>query len=243
MKKLKLKKLNKAGRSRGRISVRHKGGGHKRLYRLIDFKRNIFDNPVKVLAIEYDPNRSANIALVQYKDGRKSYFLAPVGLKIGDKLVTSQKPEINPGNRAPLKNLLIGSIVYNVAGMIRSAGNVATLQALEGGYAQLKMPSKEIRLVKDFELASIGQISNPEHMNRRLYKAGQKRWKGVRPTVRGSAMSAGDHPHGGGEGRQGVGLKGPKTLWGKPARGVKTREKKKWSSKLIIRHRNYKKRK
>lgn len=243
MKNLKVKKPNKAGRSRGRVSVRHKGGGHKRLYRLVDFKRDVFDNPAKVLSIEYDPNRSARIALVEYKNGKKSYFLAPSKLKVNDFMVTSEKPEIKPGNRAPLKNLLIGTTVYNVAGMIRSAGESAILQAVEGGYAQLKMPSKEIRLVKDSELATIGQLSNPEHMNVKLRKAGQKRWRGIRPTVRGSAMSAGDHPHGGGEGRQGVGLKHPKTPWGKHAHGVKTRKKKKWSNKLIIRRKNYKRRK
>lgn len=242
MKKLKLKKTSKAGRSRGRISVRHRGGGHKRLYRVVDFKREVFDIPAKVLDIEYDPNRSANIALMQYSDGKKSYFLTPMGLKIGDQLVTSAKPELKPGNRAPLKNLPIGTNVYNVAGLIRSAGTTAVLQALENNQAQLKLPSKEVRLVKDSVLASIGQLSNPQHNTKKLRKAGQKRWRGIRPTVRGSAMSAGDHPHGGGEGRQGVGLKHPKTPWGKPALGKKTRPKKKWSNKFIIRTRNYKKR-
>lgn len=222
--KLKQAKPKKAGRSRGKITVRHKGGGHKRLYRLIDFN---YQEPAEILAIEYDPNRSANIALVQNEQGKKSYVLAAADMKAGDQL----KP------RLPLKELTIGANVYNVAGMIRSAGATAVLQAIENKYAQLKLPSGEIRLVKETQMANIGQVSNSEHSSKKLYKAGQKRWQGIRPTVRGSAMAAGDHPHGGGEGRSPIGLKHPKTPWGKPAMGKKTRKKKKQSSKLIIKRR------
>jgi len=210
------------------------------MYRLVDFRRDVFDRPAKVIAIEYDPNRSANIALVQYEDKKKSYFLAPDKLKLGSYLTTSLKPELKSGNRGPLKNILVGTNVYNIRGAIRSAGAYGILQALENGYAQIKMPSKEVRLFSDRELATIGQISNPEHMNKKLRKAGQSRWRGIRPGVRGSAMAAGDHPHGGGEGRQPIGLKHPKTPWGKPALGVKTRKVKKWSNKMIVTRRNFK---
>lgn len=223
-------KKKKAGRSHGRITVRHRGGGHKRKYRVIDFD---FDKPAKILAIEYDPNRSANIALLQDKAGKKSYILASAGMRVGDKLK----------ERKQLKNIVIGSSIYNTAGMIRSAGASAVLQSIDSGYAQLKLPSGEIRLVKDTEYASIGQVSNPQHNTKKLRKAGQKRWLGIRPTVRGSAMSAGDHPHGGGEGRSPIGLKHPKTPWGKPALSKKTRKKNKFSNKLIIKRRKKKKRK
>lgn len=223
------KKSASAGRSRGKITIRHRGGGHKQLYRVVDFN---YIKPAKILAIEYDPNRSANIALVQDKTGKKSYVLASTDMKAGDKL----KP------RKKLKDLQIGDNIYNTAGMIRSAGATAILQALENRYAQLKLPSGEIRLVKDKELANIGQVSNPKYNTRKLRKAGQKRWLGIRPTVRGSAMSAGDHPHGGGEGRSPIGLKHPKTPWGKPALGKKTRKKNKASNKLILKRRKRKKR-
>lgn len=230
-KKLKQPKKKKAGRSRGQITVRHKGGGHKQLYRKLDFSYN--QNASDVLGIEYDPNRSANIALVKNKAGKKAYVLAEKNMKPGDKL----KP------RQELKKLQIGTSVYNIAGMIRSAGATAILQALENGYAQLKLPSGEIRLIKDTEFANIGQVSNPKHNNKKLRKAGQKRWLGIRPTVRGSAMSAHDHPHGGGEGRSPIGIKHPKTPWGKPALGKKTRKKNKASNKFIIKRRKKKKRK
>lgn len=228
VKRLRQLKKKKAGRSRGKITVRHKGGGHKRLYRLIDFNYN---KKAKILTIEYDPNRSANIALVQDESGKKSYVLGSTDMKIGDKI----KP------RVMLKDLPIGTNIYNIAGMVRSAGAMAVLQAIEAGYAQIKLPSGEVRLVKENELANIGQISNPKHNTRKLRKAGQNRWRGIRPTVRGSAMSAGDHPHGGGEGRSPIGLKHPKTPWGKPALGKKTRKKKKLSNKFIIKPRKKKK--
>ncbi|MFH1392464.1 MAG: 50S ribosomal protein L2 [bacterium] len=221
VKRLRQLKKQKAGRSRGKITVRHRGGGHKRLYRIIDFDYN---QKAEVLAIEYDPNRSANIALVQNKSGKKSYVLASAEMKINSKI----KP------RVQLKDLPIGTNIYNVAHMVRSAGSVAVLQAIEAGYAQIKLPSGEVRLVKENELANTGQVSNSEHNTKKLRKAGQNRWRGIRPTVRGSAMSAGDHPHGGGEGRSPIGLKHPKTPWGKPALGKKTRKKNKPSNKFII---------
>jgi large subunit ribosomal protein L2 len=238
VKRLRIKKKSNAGRSKGKITVRHRGGGHKRAYRLVDFKRLIFDREAVVLGLEYDPNRSAKIALVEYLDNKeKAYFLAPRGLKIGVNLVTSKRPGTKVGNRGPLKALPLGSNVYNVRGMIRSAGNFAVLQSRESGYAQLKLPSGEIRLVPEGELASVGVISNSKHNTKKLRKAGQNRWRGKRPAVRGSAMSAGDHPHGGGEGRQGIGLKHPKTPWGKPALGKKTRKKKHRTNKYIVKRR------
>ncbi|PIP17333.1 MAG: 50S ribosomal protein L2 [Candidatus Portnoybacteria bacterium CG23_combo_of_CG06-09_8_20_14_all_37_13] len=227
VKRLRQLKKQKAGRSRGKITVRHRGGGHKRLYRFIDFNYN---QKAKILAIEYDPNRSANIALVQDKSGKKSYVLASTDMKVGEAI----KP------RLKLQDLSVGANIYNVAGMIKSAGATAVLQAIEAGYAQIKLPSGEIRLVKENELANIGQVSNPEHNTKRLRKAGQNRWRGIRPTVRGSAMAAGDHPHGGGEGRSPIGLKHPKTPWGKPALGKKTRQKSKLSNKFIIKSRKKK---
>jgi len=237
-KKLILGKKKKAGRSRGKITIRHRGSGHKRKYRLINLKRNEFNKPAKILAIEYDPNRSANIALVEYVGKKKDYFLASRKMKIGREVVTTKKtPSIKSGNRAPLKYIPIGTKIYNMAGMVRSAGSCAILQSLDGGYAQLKLPSKEIRLIKDDVLATIGQVSSPEHGARKLRKAGQRRWMGWRPTVRGTAMSAGDHPHGGGEARTGTG-RNPKTPWGKIAIGGKTRKKHKKSNKLIIKRRN-----
>ena len=239
VKRLRIKKKSNAGRSKGKITVRHRGGGHKQAYRLVDFKRLKLDREAVVLGLEYDPNRSAKIALVEYSDNKeKAYFLAPRGLKIGSNLVTSKKPGIKVGNRGPLKSIALGSSVYNVRGMIRSAGNFATLQSREAGYAQLKLPSGEIRLVLENELASIGVVSNSKHNTKKMRKAGQNRWKGRRPAVPGSAMAAGDHPHGGGEGRQGIGLKHPKTPWGKPALGKKTRKKKHQTNKYIVKRRN-----
>jgi len=227
VKRLRQPKKQKAGRSRGKITVRHRGGGHKQLYRIIDFNYN---QKAKILAIEYDPNRSANIALVQNQSGKKSYVLASTDMQVGQ--------EIKP--RLQLKDLPIGANIYNVAGMVKSAGAVAVLQAIEAGYAQIKLPSGEIRLVKENELANIGQVSNSEHNTKKLRKAGQSRWRGIRPTVRGSAMAAGDHPHGGGEGRSPIGLKHPKTPWGKPALGKKTRQKNKPSNKFVIKPRKKK---
>lgn len=227
VKRLRQRKKQKAGRSHGKITVRHRGGGHKQLYRLIDFN---YSEPAKIIAIEYDPNRSANIALVENQAGKKTYVLASTDMKVGEQL----KP------RFKLKDLAIGTSVYNVGGMIRSAGARGVLQAIEGGYAQIKLPSGEIKLIKEDEMANIGQVSNPEHNTKKLRKAGQKRWRGIRPTVRGSAMAAGDHPHGGGEGRSPIGLKHPKTPWGKPAFGKKTRQRHKPSSKFIIKPRKKK---
>ena len=251
-KKLVKKLIQKAGRGyRGRITTRHKGGGHKRRYRLIDFKR--FDKmgiPAKIVSIEYDPNRTCFIALVNYQDGEKRYILAPDGLKAGQKVICQEKAPLNPGNRMELKNILIGASVYNIellarkgGQLIRSAGSSAQVMAHEGGQTHLKLASNEIRVVRDNCLASIGQLSNPEHNTVVIGKAGRSRWLGRRPTVRGSAMNPVDHPHGGGENRQSIGLrKGPKTPWGKLAYGVKTR-KKKPGDKFILKRRSRKKRK
>jgi large subunit ribosomal protein L2 len=252
-KKLTKKLVKKAGRGyRGRITIRHRGGGHKRKYRSIDFKR--FDKmgiPAKVAAIEYDPNRTCFIAFLNYQDGEKRYILAPDGLKIGQQVICQEKAPLKIGNRMELKSILIGTQVYNIellpkkgGQIIRSAGSAAQVMAQEGGYTHLKLASGEVRMVKDNCLASIGQLSNPEHNTVVIGKAGRSRWMGRRPTVRGSAMNPCDHPHGGGENRQSIGLrKGPKTPWGKLAYGVKTRKKKKASNKLILERRVKKKRK
>lgn len=246
-KKLTKKFIRKAGRGAGgRITVWHKGGGHKRKYRLIDFKRlDKMGQPAKVLNLEYDPNRTCFIALVQYPDGEKRYILAPDKLRVGDELITQEKTSLKIGNRMQLKNIPIGTQVYNVellpgqgGQIMRSAGSSAQVLAQEGGYTHLKLPSGEIRMVKENCLATLGQLSNIEHNTIVLGKAGRARWLGRRPTVRGSAMSPVDHPHGGGEGRALIGLKkGPKTPWGKRAFGVKTRKKYKWSDKLIVKRR------
>ncbi len=251
-KKLTKKLIRKVGRGHlGRITVRHKGGGHKRKYRLVDFKRHDrLGIPAKVASVEYDPNRSAFIALINYKDGEKRYILSPAGLKVGQEVVCQEKASLKIGNRLHLKNISPGSQVYNVemmpqkgGQMIRSAGTSAQVMGHEGGYSQLKLSSGEIRLVKDNCFATLGQLSNSEHNNVVIGKAGRSRWMGKRPTVRGSAMNAVDHPHGGGENRQSIGLKkGPKTPWGKLAYGVKTRNKK-WSDKLIIKRRSKKRKK
>ncbi len=242
------KSLNKkSGRnSRGKITVRHRGGGAKKIYRMVDFKRTKFDMSAVVEAIEYDPNRNARIALVKYEDNTISYILAAVEMKVGDKVVSSEgKIEIKNGNRLPLEFVPQGQTVYNVeimpgrGGVLsRGAGTGIVLQNAEGKFAQLKMPSGEIRLVKKECLATLGQVSNPEHKLVRVGKAGRKRHMGIRPTVRGKAMNPCDHPHGGGEGSQPIGLKkGPKNVFGKQAYGIKTRKKKKWSNKLIIKGR------
>ncbi len=251
-KKLTKKLLQKAGRGfRGRITVRHKGGGHKRKYRIIDFKRHDkMDIPAKVASIEYDPNRTCFIALLNYTDGEKRYVLAADGLKVGQEIICKEKAPLKIGNRMELKNILIGTQVYNIelqpkkgGQMIRSAGSWAQVMAHEGGHTHLKLASSEVRMVQDNCLASIGQLSNTEHNTVVIGKAGRSRWMGKRPTVRGSAMNACDHPHGGGENRQSIGLRrGPKTPWGKLAYGVKTR-KKKASNRLILKRRIKKKRK
>lgn len=243
-----LKKMG--GRAGGKIAVRHQGGGHKRQYRLVDFKMNRFDIEAKVIAIEYDPNRTANIALICYKDGVKSYVLAPEGLKVGDKVVSSSKENtsLNVGNRMPLANLPTSSLIYNIellpgkgGTIVRSAGAMATLLAKEGKYATVQLPSGEVRKILVNCMANLGQVGNKDHSNEKIGKAGRSRWKGIRPTVRGSAMNPVDHPHGGGEGRQSVGLKRSKTPWGKTARGVKTRRKRKSSTKMILKRRKSKK--
>jgi large subunit ribosomal protein L2 len=251
-KKLTKKLVKKAGRGyRGRITTRHKGGGHKRNYRLIDFKRHDkMGIPAKVISIEYDPNRSCFIALLIYQDGEKRYVLAPDGLKVGQEVVCQEKAPAKIGNRMQIKNIPAGSQVYNIeltpwrgGQLIRSAGSAAQVMAHEGGYCHLKMPSGEIRMIRENCLASLGQLGNLEHNTVVIGKAGRSRWLGRRPTVRGSAMNACDHPHGGGENRQSIGLrKGPKTPWGKLAFGVKTRKKKKASNKLILKRRIKKKR-
>ncbi len=251
-KKLTVRLSRRFGRGNtGRITTRHKGGGHKRRYRLIDFKRiDKKDMSAKVEAIEYDPNRTCFIALVKYSDGEKRYVLAPDKLKVGDEIVLKDKASLKTGNRMQLKNIIVGTQVYNIelqpkkgGQMARGAGAWAQVMANEGGYTHLKMPSGEIRMVKDTCMASVGQVSNPEHNTVVIGKAGRNRWLGRRPTVRGSAMNPVDHPHGGGENRQSIGLKkGPKTPWGKRAFGIKTR-KKKASDRLIIKRRAKKKKK
>jgi len=242
-----LETLNKkSGRnSYGRITVRHRGGGNRRKYRVIDFKRNKFDIPAEVLTIEYDPNRSAHIALVQYEDGVKSYITAPEGLKVGDTIIAGTNVDIVTGNALPLENMPVGTIVHNVelypgrgAQLARSAGNSAQLMALEGPYALLRLPSGELRNVPKQCIATVGVVGNAEHANIKIGKAGRKRNMGWRPTVRGSVMNPNDHPHGGGEGKSPIGRPGPCTPWGKPALGYKTRAKKKASNKMIVRRRN-----
>ena len=240
---------NRGGRNnKGRVTVRHRGGGNKRRYRIIDFKRNKVDVTAEVVSIEYDPNRSARIALVQYEDGEKRYIIAPLGLQVGDRVENGRKADIRNGNTLPLKNIPLGTMVHNVefqpgkGGQIaRAAGTSAQLLAKEGKFATLRMPSGEMRLVSENCLATIGQVGNTDHGNIKLGKAGRRRWMGWRPTVRGTAMDPHSHPHGGGEGRSPVGMPGPKTPWGKPARGVKTRRNKA-TDKYIIRRRARKRR-
>jgi large subunit ribosomal protein L2 len=231
----------KGGRNNhGRITVRHKGGGEKRKYRLIDFKRNKDEVAARVKTIEYDPNRSARIALVAYEDGEKRYILAPIGMNVGDVIHSGTAADIKPGNAKMLKDLPVGTVIHNVelrpgkgGQLARSAGTYAQLLSKEGAYCHLRLPSGEIRLVKAECKASIGQVSNQEHENVSLGKAGRSRWKGIRPTVRGVAMNPIDHPHGGGEGRTSGG-RHPVTPWGKPTKGYKTRSKKKPSNKYIV---------
>ncbi len=247
---LKKKKRISGRNNQGRITIRHRGGGAKRNLRIIDFKRDKFDIPAKVASIEYDPNRGARIALLNYVDGEKRYIVSPVGLQVGDTVISSkEKQEIKKGNAMPVKFVPAGVAIYNVelepgkGGKIaRGAGNMVYVMGIEGKYAQLKMPSGEIRLIKKDCLCTIGQASNPDKKHIKLGSAGRKRYLGWRPTVRGSAMNPVDHPHGGGEGNQPIGLKHPKTPWGKPALGVRTRNKNKSSSKLIIKRRGKKRR-
>ncbi len=235
-----------AGRNvNGRITRRHSGGGHKRLYRIIDFKRLKDGIPAKVEAIEYDPNRNARIALVSYKDGKKSYIIAPLKLKAGDTVISGEKADIKVGNVLPLKNIPTGTIIHNIelkegkgAELVRSAGGYAQLLAKEGKYANIKLPSGEVRLVGLNCRACIGQIGNTTHEIIQLGKAGRKRWLGIRPTVRGTAMNPVDHPHGGGEGKNKSSGRNPVTPWGKPTLGYRTRKKKSKTDKYIIRRRN-----
>ncbi len=246
-----IRKRRSGRNSQGKITIRHRGGGAKRYIRVIDFKRDKFDIPAKVASIEYDPNRGARIALLQYNDGEKRYIIAPIGLKIGYEIISSKKQvEIKIGNAMPIKYIPAGVAVYNIelepgmgAQLARGAGNTANVMGTEDKYTQIKMPSGEIRLIKKDCLCSIGQASNPDRRHIKIGKAGRKRHLGIRPTVRGTAMNPTDHPHGGGEGNQSIGLKHPKTPWGKPALGVKTRRKNRQSDKLIIKRRKKKKRK
>jgi large subunit ribosomal protein L2 len=239
----------KAGRNfRGKITVRHRGGGHKRRYRVIDFKRDKFGVPGRVTSIEYDPNRSARIALVVYADGDKRYIIAPVGLMVGDVVMSGPDAEIQLGNALPISSIPVGSTIHNIelhigkgGQMVRAAGTSAQLLAKEGRYAHVRLPSGEVRLVNVQCMATMGQVGNTDHGNIKLGKAGRKRWLGFRPSVRGSAMDPSSHPHGGGEGRSPIGMPGPKSPWGKPTLGKKTRRNKA-TDKWIVRRRGKKRR-
>jgi large subunit ribosomal protein L2 len=234
-----------AGRnSYGRITVRHQGGGHRQFIRLVDFKRDKHNIPAKVAAIEYDPNRTARLALLAYADGEKRYIVAPVGLRVGDLIMSGSQAEIRPGNSLPIANIPVGTMIHNIelkegkgGQLVRAAGTAAQLLAKEGDYAQVRLPSGEVRLIRQVCFATIGQVGNLDHGNIKLGKAGRKRHMGIRPSVRGTAMSPRDHPHGGGEGRQPIGMPGPKTPWGKPTLGYKTRRNKK-TNQYIVRRRN-----
>lgn len=244
-----LEPLNKQGgrNAYGRITVRHKGGGAKQQYRIVDFKRDKDGIKAKVAAIEYDPNRTANIALLHYIDGEKRYIIAPNGLKAGDIVESGENADIKSGNALPLANIPVGTFIHNIelkpgkgGQMVRAAGNAAQLMAKEGSYAQVRLPSGEVRMFMINCKATIGQVSNLEHENISIGKAGRKRWMGVRPTVRGVVMNPVDHPHGGGEGKSPIGRPSPVTPWGKPTLGFKTRKKNKKSDKLIVKRRNQK---
>ncbi|RME89439.1 MAG: 50S ribosomal protein L2 [Anaerolineae bacterium] len=228
----------------GRVTVRHRGGGHRRHIRIVDFKRDKRGIPARVAAIEYDPNRTARLALLHYADGEKRYIIAPLGLKVGDTVMAGPNAEIRPGNSLPIANIPVGTMIHNIelyegrgGQLVRSAGAAAQLLAKEGDYAHVRLPSGEVRLIRQACYATIGQVGNLDHSNIKLGKAGRKRHLGIRPTVRGSAMTPRDHPHGGGEGRQPVGLPGPKSPWGKPTLGYKTRRNKK-TDKYIVRRRS-----
>ena len=234
-------KKNSGRNKQGKITVRHQGGGNKRKYRIIDFKRDKVDIPAKVSAIEYDPNRSAFIALLNYADGEKRYILAPLGLKVGDTVISSDSADIKPGNALPISNIPVGTLIHNLelkpgrgGQMVRSAGMSAQLMAKENGYAQVRLPSGEMRKLPLNAKATIGTLGNTDHENVRLGKAGRVRHMGIRPTVRGVVMNPCDHPHGGGEGKSPVGMPAPVTPWGKPALGLKTRKHKKYSNKMIV---------
>ena len=238
--------LHKSGgrNAYGRVTVRHRGDGHRRFIRIVDFKRDKRDIPAKVAAIEYDPNRTARLALLHYADGEKRYIVAPLDLKVGDAIMSGAGAEIRSGNALPISNIPVGTLIHNIeikegrgGQMVRSAGGAAQLLAKEGDFAQVRMPSGEVRLIHQVCYATIGQIGNLDHGNIKLGKAGRNRHKGIRPTVRGSAMSPRDHPHGGGEGRQPIGLAGPKSPWGKPTLGYKTRRNKK-TDQYIVRRRS-----
>jgi len=228
----------------GRVTVRHRGGGNRRFIRVVDFKREKHGIPARVAAIEYDPNRTARLALLHYADGEKRYIVAPLDLKVGDTVMSGPTAEIRPGNSLPIANIPVGTLIHNIelyegrgGQLVRSAGSAAQLLAKEGDYAQIRMPSGEVRLIRQTCYATIGQVGNLDHSNIKLGKAGRKPHLGIRPTVRGSAMSPRDHPHGGGEGRQPVGLPGPKSPWGKPTLGYKTRRNKQ-TDKYIVRRRS-----
>jgi large subunit ribosomal protein L2 len=237
-------KRRRGGRNnKGRISVRHRGGGHKRRYRLIDFKRDKVDVPARVESIEYDPNRSARIALLLYADGERRYIIAPLGLRVGDSVMSGAEAEVRVGNTLPIRNIPVGSLIHNIelqpgrgGQLARAAGTSAQLLAKEGVYAQVRLPSGEVRRVHERCMATIGQVGNTDHGNIKLGKAGRRRWMGWRPTVRGTAMDPKSHPHGGGEGRSPIGMPGPKTPWGKPAMGKKTRRNKR-TDQFIVRRR------
>ncbi|MEO5888201.1 MAG: 50S ribosomal protein L2 [Anaerolineales bacterium] len=242
--------LHKSGgrNAYGRVTVRHRGGGHRRFIRIVDFKRDKRDIPARVAAIEYDPNRTARLALLHYADGEKRYIVAPLDLKVGDAIMSGSGAEIRSGNALPISNIPVGTLIHNIeikegrgGQMVRSAGGAAQLLAKEGDFAQVRMPSGEVRLIHQVCYATIGQVGNLDHGNIKLGKAGRNRHKGIRPTVRGSAMSPRDHPHGGGEGRQPIGLAGPKSPWGKPTLGYKTRRNKK-TDQYIVRRRSKKNR-
>ena len=236
-----VKKKHAGRNSYGRITVRHQGGGNKHKYRIIDFKRNKLDVPGTVLRLEYDPNRSANIALIEYSDGERRYILAPVGLTAGDTVVSGAGADIKPGNALPIANIPVGTLIHNVeikpgkgGQLVRSAGAYAQLMGKEGDYAQVRMPSGEYRKIPMNAMATIGTVGNTDHSNVRIGKAGRKRHMGIHPTVRGVVMNPCDHPHGGGEGKSPVGMPAPVTPWGKPALGLKTRKHKKYSNNLIV---------
>ena len=238
-------KKNAGRNSYGRITVRHRGGGNRKKYRIIDFKRDKAGIPATVMTIEYDPNRTAFIALLQYEDGEKRYIIAPAGLKVGDTVLSGKGADIKPGNALPLTEIPVGTVIHNIelypgkgAQLARSAGNMAQLMAKEGAYGLLRLPSGELRNVPEKCMATVGQVSNPEHANVNYGKAGRKRHMGWRPTVRGSVMNPCDHPHGGGEGKSPIGRPGPVTPWGKPALGYKTRDKHKRSDKYIVKRRD-----
>jgi large subunit ribosomal protein L2 len=243
LKKLLVPVKRTAGRNaQGKITVRHRGGGSKRFYRIIDFRQARFDQPAKVIAIQYDPNRSAYLALIEYTDHQKAYILAPTDLTVGQTIISSpRRVDVKVGNRTRLENIPTGITVHNIelvpgkgGALVRSAGNGAVIMSIEGDYALLRLPSSELRQVLKNCFASIGQVSNIDHIKIRWGKAGRMRWRGIRPSVRGKAMNPVDHPHGGGEGNQPIGMPGPKTPWGKPARGVKTRRRVKYSNRLIV---------